>query len=491
MENMKKIFNIIIIIILSMNMSSCSKFLETNPSTDVADTDVFTTVNGAQSALYGCYFQMESGSGGTNRADDWGYPTHQMTFDACGEDVIVWGGWYSFDYQFWGHTRGDIFKSSALWNFYYRLINNTNSIIKYIDLAEGPKNQKDNIKGQALALRGWSYFNLIRLYQHTYNVAKNMPGVPIYTEPTTEITEGAPRGTVEDTYKQILADFNEAEVLLANFQRGANKNHIDLNVLQGLMSEVYLTMNNWDKAAEYARKGREGYPLTTNSEYLSGFNDLNTNSWIWGIPQTKKQNMGDYSPFAMWANWSRKGWSFQCFFLSDEFVKLYNDGDIRKEQIGWVWDQINTSDKFRDKDDLLGSMVIMRSDVLLLNEAEALARGGKEGEAKNLIWQLQEMRGANKTTSYGKELVEDILKERRKELYGEGYSWFDIIRCQKQLERKGNHINYGGYKPFPKFSWRFVYQIPENEMTNNKSLKAGVWPNGDQNPFEGVYSPIN
>lgn len=83
-------------------------------------------------------------------------------------------------------------------------------------------------------------------------------------------------------------------------------------------------------------------------------------------------------------------------------------------------------------------------------------------------------------------MIESILLERRKELYREGYSWYDIIRNQKPLERKGNHINYGGYKPFPAKSWRFVYQIPNNEMVNNKSLKQGIWPAGDQNPFDGV-----
>jgi hypothetical protein len=120
-----------------MGLAACTDFLETTPSTSVADTGVFKTTQGAQSALYGCYYQLESGSGGSGRQDDWGYATHQMTFDACGEDIIVWGGWYTYDYNFWGHTRGDIFKASCLWIYYYRLINNVNSIIYYIDDAEG------------------------------------------------------------------------------------------------------------------------------------------------------------------------------------------------------------------------------------------------------------------------------------------------------------------------------------------------------------------
>jgi hypothetical protein len=44
-----------------MGLAACTDFLETTPSTSVADTGVFKTTQGAQSALYGCYYQLESG----------------------------------------------------------------------------------------------------------------------------------------------------------------------------------------------------------------------------------------------------------------------------------------------------------------------------------------------------------------------------------------------------------------------------------------------
>ena len=37
-----------------LSITSCSDFLETNPSTNVADSQVFETVSGAQAALNGC-----------------------------------------------------------------------------------------------------------------------------------------------------------------------------------------------------------------------------------------------------------------------------------------------------------------------------------------------------------------------------------------------------------------------------------------------------
>lgn len=474
---------------------SCNDFLETKPSTSVSEDDVFQTVSGAQSALNGCYYQMRAyNSGGADRSDDYGVPSIQMISDLSGEDVMSnGGGWYGYTYNYWGETRGDIFRSSQLWTFHYRLINNLNSIIAYIDPAQGDDQTKQYVKGQALALRGWAYFSLARLFQQTYSIAQDMPGMPLYIEPTTEKTEGKPRGTLQQTYDQILKDLLAAEQLLEGFERSASyPNLIDQTVTQGILAEVYQVMNNWAKSEEYARKTLAVYPLTTAEQYTAGFNDHQTSSWIWSIKQTEEQNMGDYSPFAMWYNNTRKCWTFHCFILADDFVDLFDEEDIRLGQME-KWND-GTKDfwvsfKFRDNEDCRGSMVVMRSDEMLLNAAEACARQGKETEAKELLWQLQDLRKTKRTVASGNELIESILLERRKELYGEGFALFDLVRNQKPLLRTGNHVAYGGATPLPARSWRFIYQLPSSELKNNQALVDDTWPAGDQNPYSGVYEP--
>ncbi len=476
--------------------TSCSDFLETNPSTDVADSQVFQTVSGAQAALNGCYYQMKCYSGGgANRQDDWGIPSHQMVSDLSAEDVMSnGGGWYNYTYNYWGETRGDIFRSSALWTFYYRLINNANSIIAYVDDCEGDATEKQYIKGQALAIRGWAYFNLTRWFQQTYAIAKDMPGMPIYTEPSTESTPGAPRGTLEETYQQILSDLTTAEPMLEGFTRSTSTPNVFTQaIVDGILSEVYQVMRDWPKSEEYARKVLDQYPLTSNDEYTSGFNDHTIASWIWGIPQTEEQNMGDYSCFAMWLNNTRPCWTFGCFILADDFVALFDESDIRYQQMQRWEDtagrQFWISMKFRDNEDCRGSFVVMRTEEMLLNAAEACARQGKEQEAKDLLWQLQDMRGAVRTEASGQDLVEAIWIERRKELYGEGFGLFDLIRNEKPLVRGGNHVEYQGSVQFPAHSWRLIYQIPTSELLNNENMSDAIWPAGDQNPYDGVYTP--
>ena len=139
MKSKNYILSVLAIGLMTGSMVSCSDFLDTKPSTSVDDTDVFQTTSGAQSALNGCYYQMRAyGSGGANRGDDYGIPSIQMISDMCGEDVMNNGsGWYLYNYNYWGETQANIFRTDQLWTFHYRLVNNLNSVITYVDDSEG------------------------------------------------------------------------------------------------------------------------------------------------------------------------------------------------------------------------------------------------------------------------------------------------------------------------------------------------------------------
>lgn len=488
---MKKYIFAILAAASLMSAVSCEKFLTTEPSSSVSDTQVFVSLKGAQAALNGCYYLLFFDYG--SRADTQGYISQIMTFDVDGEDIIVNGGWYGYDYNMWGHQRGDIFKAYALWNYYYNIINNLNSIICYTPQIDGATEAETNpIVGEALAMRGWAYFNLAQLFQQTYVLAheRNMPGVPIYTEPTTDQTEGKSRGTIDDTYDQIISDLTLAEEYLQGATRSA-KNHFDKDVVNGLLARVYLVRNEWDKAAAYAAKARSGYPLTSNEDWNSGFNNIDTKSWMWGMMVDEEHTLdanGDYGPFAMWTNYiTRDGgdfWSFNCFYLNDLFAELFSADDIRGQQIYYDADKgLHCSKKFYDTVDLTGDFCFMRADEMLLIEAECASRQGDDVTAATLLNELRTLRGATPTSTIGSSLLEEILTERRKELYGEGFAWYDIIRTQKGLTRQGNHSNFGGAVVVPPRSWRFVYQIPTNEILNNPNINSDLWPAGDQNPF--------
>jgi len=69
--------------------------------------------------------------------------------------------------------------------------------------------------------------------------------------------------------------------------------------------------------------------------------------------------------------------------------------------------------------------------------------------------------------------------ERSKELYGEGYAYFDLIRNGLPVERTYPQRSYTG---MPANDWSWIQQIPADEIAANPNISEA-----DQNPIEGSY----
>ena len=472
-----------LIVVLAFLFSACDDYLSTSPSNDVTESMLFGNVSGAQIVLNGVYAKMKNTIGlGPERK---GFAGIQQYASTAGSDIMLqthgYGGYYCYEYQS-VRTEANSAVTKAYWEYYYTIINNVNIILGKIDNIEGDQAKKDNIKGQALAIRGWAYFGLARLYQQTYLIAKNKPCVPIYTERTTPEREQADRASVQQVYDLILADLEASLPLLNNFKR-TGLEFINKDVANGILSQVHLTMGNWSKAASYANAARTGYTLMSGSEFRSGFATKNA-EWIWGIKQTVSDNIKNENLFAMWnSNGHRllvNAGGTTEFFPSDEFRSLFDNTDVRNQfRLDARYGKL-TSDKFRDlAPDHLGDMIVMRAAEMYLNEAEGMARDNQISGALVLLNELQKKRGVAVVTSTNdkNQLIEAILLERRKELFSEGFDLFDMLRLEKNLVRSGDHINKF---TIPAHSYRFILQIPIDEMN-----MGGI---SEQNPFDAIYS---
>ena len=119
-------------------------------------------------------------------------------------------------------------------------------------------------------------------------------------------------------------------------------------------------------------------------------------------------------------------------------------------------------------------MPIMRLYEMILIEIEAKARMGDEASAASLLYELQKNRDPNaiKSDNKGEDLIEEILLERRKELYGEiGVEWYDAKRLRKGMTRTGNHRILLNLIPDDK---KFFLKIPQNEIDANENIDASV-----------------
>ena len=119
---------------------------------------------------------------------------------------------------------------------------------------------------------------------------------------------------------------------------------------------------------------------------------------------------------------------------------------------------------------------------MYLIEAEALARQtGKEAQAKDVLLLLAKNRDPQYTlsTNTGQALIEEILIQRRIELWGEGRNWTDLKRLNLPLVRPtsanaggGLHVESFAVKIFePAGTNNWLWMLPKAEIDTNKDLQ--------------------
>lgn len=419
--------------------SGCKKELTTSPTTAVSESLIYGDVNNIEKVLNGTWAYMNDTY--FTYANP-GYSTILRTSDAMGDDVAIITNKYGYRDAYEFTLANNQTRLDAAWTILYKVINNCNNIITKIDAAEGSAEKKAQVKGQALALRANSYLTLATYYQFSYLKDPNAKAVPIYTEPTNSETQGKPKSTLEEVYTLINADLAEAETLLQNYTRpGGAKYKINLDVVHGLQARTFLNTGKWASAAKSAAEARKNYNYMSAANYAAGFNDLSNGEWIWGHGQQPDQNTASYS--FHYLDVTSPNSYYYSFMADPNFKLLFEDNDIRSKLFSWD-EQAGREGylryaKFKFRADETGDIVLMRSSEMTLIQAEASARNGDLNSAIQYLNELRQARNAAPFSLSGNtesSLIDAILIERRKELWGEGFALSDILRTQTAVVRK-------------------------------------------------------
>jgi hypothetical protein len=375
------------------------------------------------------------------------------------------------------------------YRFYYTIIANANMIIDNVDKAEGPDAEKKVIKGQAYAYRGWAYYQMIQLFGKRYvaGQANDSEGLPLIISSTSGTQ---PRSSVAKVYEQINADLDQAITLLTGAPARANKSHINLNVAQGFKARVALTQQNWQVAATMAAAARSGINLMSNTQYQAGFNDYTNPEWIWGVRQVSDQTTYFYSFFAyMSADFNSTNIRTNPKAINSKLYDQIPTTDVRSK----LFDPTGANTSFpippggvrkpyQNKKFLsgggsgssIGDVVLMRAAEMYLIEAEAKARLGQDAGAQDALFTLLKNRDASytKSTKTGTALINDILLQRRIELWGEGFRFYDLKRLNQPLDRTGaNHdASVAVVLTIPVDDVRWEFLIPQDEINNSNGL---------------------
>lgn len=482
-----------------MVLAACNKsFLDTKPTNAVPDDQVFNTADNIETVLNGTWSYM---------FEEYftfavpGYKSMDLTSDAMGSDVAVTTSYGLRDsYGFTEMVDNTKNRVTAFWTLSYKVIDNCNNVIAKVDAASGDADKKARLKGQAYALRASCYLRLASFYQFNRTGAEK--AVPIYTTPSGPTSEGKPKSTVAQVYAQAIADLKLAIPLLKGYERNpAQKWKIDANVANGLLARAYLYNRQWTEAVAAAAEARKGYSLMSGDDYNKGFNDVSNVEWIWGHGQTPNQSNASYN--FHYLDVSTPASYYQSFMADPYFKNLFDSGDVRYRLFDW--DTLPDQEgylrykkfRFRDPAALVGDLVLMRAAEMYLIEAEGYAQLGNTGKSTDALNTLRTARNAVPYKGNGK-ILDTIYVERRKELWGEGFSLSDIIRTGGTVVRKpflsytgedsiisvptGNgtfkEIAAQGHltlkqpdgKAFAPYSNYYLFAIPIAELQNNPNL---------------------
>lgn len=491
--------------IFFLSVSSCKKdYLETAPTDAVDNSAVFTTTANADVALNGIYrYMFQRNEGVQNRPGVGGI---LLNMEFLGEDLhISSSNWYSSEGSWLRHRSVTNSMLTYSYRIFYRIIGNANFIIDNIDAASGPDTDKKRIKAEALTLRAYSNYFLVQMFGKRYDAASKpnaQLGIPILIKST---DTNKPRATVEEVYTQIVKDLDDAIAL--NVTARFNQSHVNLSVTKGLRARVALTMQDYPNAIKYSKEVIDSnlFPLMTATAYQTGFNDATIISeYMFAsmpIPDQADQFGSFFSQIAYDANTSfMRGNPKRINSLLYDFIPAT---DVRKK----MWEPNPTatnfplpttsfrrqpymSRKFAIKvkgAPTLGDVPLMRSAEMYLILAEAYAKTpGQEANAKTTLLALNSKRDPNAvvSTKTGADLIDEILKYRRVELWGEGFRFLDLKRLNQNLDRRG--IPNIGAAEIAALSgtdfilagdpvWQFL--IPQDEIDANSGISAS-----QQNP---------
>lgn len=391
-----------------------------------------------------------------------------------GNDLIQSENWYTFDYA--QENREPNYRRTVFnWNFNYEIIFNANQLISGVERSELSETDKKELIAIGKAIRAYHYFQLALEFVPNYTTDATVAKLPIYTGPVTGATEPAAPSTTAEVYALIKTDLQEAIADLPDTRMG--KSYINKAVANGMLAQVLLvTQDDWAGASQaaVAAYGGNASSAVVSTNWAGGFNDMTDQDWLWAMYQDEVETTYYFAaPHSMTDHLTL---SYQATYVNSVFADQFSDSDIRKKffdiyGVATPWRKYVTT-KFAFSFD--ADLPIMRKSEMVLIDAEAQLNLGNTQAAKDLLFALQSDRDPSATMSAntGAALYNEILLERRKELYGEvGVEWFDAKRLRRSIVRDNVHRIV---LTVPADSPLFFLKVPQPEIDANPNIDESI-----------------
>ncbi|RAV28074.1 RagB/SusD family nutrient uptake outer membrane protein [Sinomicrobium soli] len=470
-------------------MLSCESMLDTEPRTSIAAGTALNTYLGVEAALNGAYAALRGPEGYTGSPGAATYYGREMVIypELLADNVrnvnpgtCSCRGSAQLVNQAGSHLD--------IWEAAYAVITKSNLVIDAADLLEEASDaEKAVLKAQALFLRGYVYFDLIKTYAYNPNHIQNGfdLGVPLILEGVDDYgkVEFPERAGVTEVYAQIEKDLLQALDLFSaeGVESPASPVYATEGATHALLSRLYLYLGNdrYEDAiiqADAALSSGVGTFQETPESYVSMWEQASNPESMFELqfastaelPQNPNDNTIQANYQQINTGTTRIG--FGDIVVADNLLEEYEAGDARREvMVDYVrsdGEQVIETNKFQGSKGSFGfdNVPVIRVSEVYLNRAESYARSGNEGEALNDLNKIRNRAGLPDAEASGNELIEAILKERRLELAFEGHRFFDLTRLGRNIPKETiPAISFGDY--------RILAPLPLAELDVNQNLE--------------------
>lgn len=460
----KKLFYLVISSII-IGFTSCKKFLDVKPLKEITSKDLLETRRGYETALGGLYFSM---------TDNVLYGENLTfgTLDALAGYYEIGSSEHKFyDLGKYDYTRANVESQlTVFWASLYKIIFNANNIINSLEKKSNLDKNEKLILGEAVGLRAFLHLDLFRLYGPIISKegisAKSIP----YRKEANAVVQ--PFLPASEFLKNVEEDLLWAQELLMDdpilLNGGSNngnvagdldynslldrrKDRFNVHAATALLARLYMLQGNREKAASYAQQALDDTDasfVTDNELAVSNTRDFRlTKEIIFGLYirdhyQTTGPLFGIDDNSVNVSNSLTAGYNKLQNFIYTE------PGDYRRVQ--WFQNTMNYTVflRYSKPPSAQDQFLAFRPEVSLISISEMyfiLAEAAVDTDHEkslSYINTIRKVRGIQNDLSADiatKESVkEELVKEARRQYYGEGQLFFLLKRLYHDIDLNVN-----------------------------------------------------
>lgn len=448
---MKILKYLIFIVPISVFTTSCKKFFDVKPKTEVVKDDLFQKESGFRDALSGVYIQLKD-----NKAYGQALTMTTMEYlvsswDVSGNTAGYWLGLFNYQADMAEAATDEIYRQQ------YATVASINEILSYIDKQKsvfGP-GMYELIKGECLALRAYCHFDILRLF----GPIPSQPSVGNKLPYVKQITRTQNPLLSFDTYKtELLNDLTEAENLLKDkdpftkysmmdFRKGVYNPENDFSsyrylrmnyfAVKALQARAYLWFGDNAKAYEAAKFVIDAKNADGTAKFrLGNSTDMTNKDYV----LTSEHIFGLYD-FQLYKKYS-------SMFPTGNFRKGANETLVKNQLYGntgtdirevYLWEMVtnsSVSSYVLKKYQVSGTVSQITADnnqipMLRISEMYLIAMESSPGTEYEQLWNTYKLSrnftGPGLPSDLGQRKME-LVKEYRKEFYAEGQAFFAYKR---------------------------------------------------------------